>query len=833
MDTTERIPFGRLLQSYRLGAGISQEQLAERAGLSVRSISDLERGLRRIPRLETVRLLADGLDLEADDRTELLRSARPSMPIDLSAASGPRDLAPRLPVPPTPLVGRRDEIASIAARIAAKDGPRLITLTGPGGVGKTRYVLEIVPTVAASFPDGVAYVELAPVVGPDLVVPAIADVLAVHESAGMSIQEAVELLLRNRRFLLVLDNFEHVLPAAPVVADLLATCPGLTVLITSREPLHVRGERQVSILPLAVPPPSSATTLADLTRTDAVRLFIARAREIKSSLDLGEGNVTAVAGICRQLDGLPLALELAAVWTKVLPPPELLRRLERRLPLLTGGAPDMPSRHQTLRATIGWSHDLLSPELRVLFRRLAVFTGGWTLESAEAVAASEGDLDVLDGLAALVDKSLVQTPVVNGGEPRFRMLETGREVALEQLAHSGEADVIGRRHAEYSLSLAQDAAANLADAVRTGGLARLEAEQANLRAALAWLRDRGLTAEGLRLATAMGGFWRLRSAHAEGRSWLETFLTAEDTPGLPASDRVAALRWAGELAGLAGDPVSAEARLTESLSLARESGDASGIAAALGAMASALVHRGDAAASLPLFEEAVALARGGDDWRQTSFLLAYLAAVTGRQGDAGRAGELLAESQSLHHALGDTRSFEGVFLIFVDGWIALMAGDHARAGGRLEAARALSRDIDARAIESATLACLGEVALAEDRIEDAGACFREGVLLGWKGSYPPGMGMNLQGIVRMAVRQGDAAWAARLVGAMDLYGAAIHMLPGNTVTAYERAAGTLHRALDNDTYVAERARGRALRPEEVVAEALASGEEAGSFQEGG
>ena len=822
MEADQRSPFGDLLRSHRQAAGLSQDRLAELAGLSVRGLSDLERGVRRIPRLETVRLLAGTLGLEGSDRAAFLAAARPpANGHDRRNMDAEESTSPRPPAAPTSLVGRADELAVLAGWLDDAN-IRLITLTGPGGVGKTRLALELIPQVSPLFQQGTAFVELASVVEPGLVVPAVADALGVRQTAGGTVHSALKWFLQQRQMLLVLDNFEHVMPAAPVVADLLATCPGLTVLVTSREPLHLRGERQLAVFPLAVPDPSVDAALSDLDTSDAARLFIERARDVSAGFSLQAGNAPAIADICRHLDGLPLALELAAVWTKVLRPSDLLRRLDRRLPLLTGGALDMPGRHQTLWSTIAWSHDLLSADLRQLFRRLAVFTGGWTLESAEAVVEFEGEFDVLDGLASLVDKSLVQTTVATG-EPRFHMLETVREFALEQLARSGEADGIGRRHAACGLSLAQDAAANLADAARTDGLAHLEAEQANLRAALAWLRDRGLTAEGLRLATAMGGFWRLRSAHAEGRRWLETFLTAEDASELPASDRVAALRWAGELAGLAGDPVSAESRLTESLSLARESGDASGIAAALGAMASALAHRGDVAASLPLFEEAVALAREGDDWRQIAYLVAYLAAVTGHQGDAGRARELLAESRSLLQALGDIRSFEGVFLIFVDRWIALMAGDHARAADRLEAARALGRDIDAKAVESGALAGIGEVALAEDRIDEAAACFREGVYLGWQGSYPPGMGLNLQGLVRVAVRQGDAARAARLVGAMDVYGAAIHMLPGVTVTAYERAAGTLHRALDNDTYMAERTRGRALRPEEVVAEALDGG----------
>jgi predicted ATPase len=473
--------------------------------------------------------------------------------------------------------------------------PRLITLTGTGGVGKTRLALEVAAAVSTAFPDGVCFVPLASVSGPALVVPAVADALGVRKSAGDSLQDELARFLRTKHFLLVLDNFEHVLPAALVVTELLATCAGLKVLATSRVPLQLRGERQVPILPLGVPETEGSRSREDIAESEAVRLFVARGQEVKPEFALNDDNVEAIADICRRLDGLPLALELAAVRVKVLTPYALLRRLEHRLPMLIGGARDLPARHQTLRATIAWSYDLLSPEEQTLFRRLAVFIGGWTLEGAKAVVAPEGAFDLFDGLGSLVDKSLVQCTDGLDGEPRYLMLETVREFAEEKLVDSGEEDDIGRGHANYCLVLAQAGSQGLADSAVGDWLARMEAEQANIRAALAWLLDHALPEDGLRLANALGGFWGSRSAQDEGRAWIEAFLALPSNTQRMANERVDALRWLGVTSGYEGDLASAEADLNESLAIARQLGDKRGMYMGLGAIAIARTHHGDVA----------------------------------------------------------------------------------------------------------------------------------------------------------------------------------------------------------------------------------------------
>jgi predicted ATPase len=597
------------------------------------------------------------------------------------------------------------------------------------------------------------------------------------------------------------------------------------VLATSRVPLRLRGERQVSVSPLSVPDSDRAGSLADAAGAGAVQLFVARAQEVKPDFTLNDDNVDPVVEICRRLDGLPLALELAAVRIKILTPPALLRRLDRRLPLLTGGARDLPERHQALRATIAWSYDLLSPEEQELFRRLAVFAGGWTIEAAETVVAPDNTVDLFGGLASLVDKSLVQSTDGLDGEPRYLMLETVREFAMERLDDSGEAETLGRRHADWCLSMALEVDTDLSDTALERNEAQLEAEQANIRAALGWLRDRELSHDGLRLATAMGGFWGPRSAHAEGGGWMDAFLAQPGTSELSAGDRVRALWWLGQWAAYRGDLATAQDRLSRSLALAQQAGDKRGISMGLGAVAMALFQHGEISESIPVLDEAIALAREVGNRRDLSILLTYVAVAHGHLGDLARAETLAVESLALVRSFGATRGFESTMAMLFMGWIAFMGDDLDLAAERFGTALALSRALASKAIQSAALSGLGEVALLRGRSDEAAAHFREGLVMGWESNLPTGMVFNLPGVVRLAIMHGDARRAARLAGVLETFGTTLETMPAACVRRYRADVKHLQAALGNDAFAAELKHGTALGPAEIVAEALALDEE--------
>jgi predicted ATPase/DNA-binding CsgD family transcriptional regulator/transcriptional regulator with XRE-family HTH domain len=694
MDATAGEPsrFGERLRALREAAGLTQEELAERAGLTAGGEGALERGDRRRPYSHTVRALATALGLSEAAGAEFIRSTRKPGGAALPPTAVGTTLA--LPIPVTSLVGRAREIAEIGG-LLGRDGLRLLTLTGPGGVGKTRLAIEVGAQLAGDFPDGVAFVPLAPLVDPALVVPAIAQALGVRETAGRPLHEALRAYLGDRQMLVVLDNFEHLLTAASAVASFLTAGPHSTLLVTSRAPLHLSGEQEYPVAPLALPAASSETAAA-LGTSPAVALFVERAGAADPSFTLTDRNAAAVAELCRRLDGLPLAIELAAARVKLFTPHALLSRLTSRLWLLTGGARDLPDRQRTLRDAIAWSHDLLSPAEQELFRRLAVFAGGVDLEAAEAVLAGLGGAsadatEALEGLAALVDGSLLRREDGVDGEPRFGMLETVREYALEQLAASGEADVVRQAHATYFLALAERADAQILGPDQVAWLDRLEAEHDNLRAALAWADVRGRDELLMRLAGELARFWRFRWHRSEGQRWLDRALARGDGKatawwakvllgaGIMASMRrdypqAAELhrealaiyrglgdRWAtarvllhlGEAVGGLDDAVQAQAMFSESLDMFRELGEQALASLVLKNLGQLARRRGDAAAATALFEESLVMSHdAGFAWGRAETLL-LLAGVTRDQGNRVRATEFLAEALTLYGQQGD------------------------------------------------------------------------------------------------------------------------------------------------------------------------------------
>lgn len=541
--TQDSPSFGALLRVFRQREGMTQEDLAEQAGLSVRAISDLERGVKQWPQRQTVRLLASALRLSPPELTELEGTIRRRRQIT-PAVTSPSAPIPR---PLTSLIGRERDVAEAVHRLRW-GGVRLLTLTGPGGVGKTRVAMEVASLFSRSFQGDVAYVPLAAVRHPGLVGPSIMRALGVKDSAASTPWELLARSLANRDVFVVLDNFEQVVDAAAMLAELLVACPQLRVVVTSRVNLRLRGESRLDILPLETPP--RADLALDVAASyPAMELFVERAQTVKRGFTLNERNLDGVLEICHRVDGLPPAIELAAARTSVLPVPELLMRLEGRLRLLSEGPRDLPDRQRSMRATIAWSYDLLEPATQVLLRRLSVFAGGWWLEATEAVCGPTdgGDGDVLNHLETLVASSLVR---VEAGDDdmlvRYRMLETVREYAAEMLEESGESAQIRARHAADLETLAHQAKDQMEGPDQIIWLERLDAELANLRVALAWAIETGNGTLALRIAAPLFRFWYMHGHLTEGRGWLDAALALDQNGDTPS--RSQALHCAGEMA---------------------------------------------------------------------------------------------------------------------------------------------------------------------------------------------------------------------------------------------------------------------------------------------
>ena len=601
------------------------------------------------------RTLEQELGVEPSPETTALRDQieagleRPELPDPPGASL----LIPPLPAPASPLLGRAELLAEVVARFH-DPACRLLTLTGPGGVGKTHLALEAASAMRAAY-DGTGFVSLAAISEAELVMPTIAHALGVRSVPGQSLLSGLEQALDTRRLLLVIDNFEQVNAAAPQLGELLAHAPNLALLVTSRTALRLRVAGELAVPPLALP--AAHMTRSDIAEYPAIDLFVRRAQARLPTFRLTEANATLVAGICTRLDGLPLAIELAAARITLLSPELLFQRLASRLHVLTGGMQDLPARHQTLRATIDWSYKLLAEHEQRLFAHLAQFVGGCTVEAVEALFQAIGEpADVLDALQSLIDNSLLRLALGEDDVPRFGMLETIREYALERLCSSGEAEAVRAAHAAYYLELAEAAAPRLAGSPdQIVWFGRVAAELDNFRAVLRWAVEQHKAAIALRLSTALREFWMTRAYLSEGRQWLEAALGLDDQTSGPVGDRLRgkALTTAGWLAANSKDYAAAERLFEQSLDVARRTEDARQIIAVLGDAGQAARMRGDGARAVTLYEESLALSRREGDPRGVAWALCNLGIIAHNSGETARSAALLQESIAVAQAVGD------------------------------------------------------------------------------------------------------------------------------------------------------------------------------------
>jgi predicted ATPase/DNA-binding CsgD family transcriptional regulator len=858
----------RLLErEVDLGAqaqALSIRQAAAAAGMSERAIR------RAIDRGELSASKTGGVFQVSPDELARYQALQPgqSLPrprlLRLVSPTSPAFADGRVPLLLTPLIGREREVAIIQDFLEQPE-VRLVTLTGPGGVGKTRLALAVANELGKRFADGAAFVSLAPVRQAVLVSSAIAQALGVRETGDLPLVERIATFLKERELLLVLDNFEHVVDAGPLVAVLLATCAGLHVLVTSRERLHLSGEQDVPVPPLAVPGVEESRSQGveeeparrggrreagggrrEIEDSAAVQLFMARARAIDPDFALTQENAAAVAAVCRRLDGLPLALELAAARIAVLPPAALLARLDRRLPLLTGGPRDLPARLRTMRDAIAWSYDLLSPEERTLFRRLSVFVGGFTLEAAEWVSDGKAESgrraagevtvtrslpprdsdtstpssDILNLVSSLVDKSLLQRLKWSDREPRFAMLETIREYGLERLQRLGEAENAQRRHAEYFLDFAATEETKLRGHEQAAVLTRLEMEHDNLRAALSWsLAAPNRVETAVRLAGALHWFWYLRGHFSEGRRWLEEALARSAALDFGQS-RVKAQTAAGLLAMHQNDNAAARVHLQESVALARMLRDTTGVAYALHVLAWGDPLQADPSKLLSQAEESVALFREtGDQWGLASALctLGMVRIANLRIEDAIAP---IAESLALARDLGDTWGLARA--LHYSGELARHHREDEQARALYEESLALYRRLDHQFSAAAVLHNLGYVAQHQDNPRRGLEYVSEALAEQLKHGNRPNIALCLGGLAGMVSLLGQPEPAARLFGAAaTLFEVTRTSIWPVDRIDYDRNLSAVRAQLGEDLFANAFAAGRAMSLEQAIAEAFA------------
>jgi predicted ATPase/serine/threonine protein kinase len=724
-----------------------------------------------------------------------------------------------LPVQRTAFIGREHEEDALTGLLSRAD-VQLVTLTGPGGIGKTRLALRVAGEIAGQFPGGVCFAALSAVRDPGLIASTIAQAVGVREAGKHSPEESLKTYMGelDQPMLLLLDNFEHLVSAAPLIAQLLTSGPKLKVVVTSQAPLHIYGEHEFPVPPLALPDPKSIPPLEALSRLPAVALFVERAKAVNRDFALTAANAAAVATVCARLDGLPLAIELAAARIKLLSPSAMLARLESRLNLLTGGARDLPTRQQTLRSTVDWSYGLLNPAEQTLFRRLSVFTGGCTLEGVEAVCDTKGDLgiDVLDAMASMVDKSLVQHVERVDAETRFLMLSTIREYALERLAESDDEPTTRRAHAAYYLVLAEEGAKD--EVAQPEWLDRFDVEHDNFRMALDYLIKTGDAEWGLRLGAALFRFWETREQLTEGRDAMARLLALEGAAARPKL-RARLLFAAAVLAGEQGDYASAKGLCEESLETCVEQHDNRGVAVALNALAVNARDRGDLPIASILFERCVAIWRDIGDSADIARALSNLASMMKSQGEYARASALYDECLAMFQKAGDVAGAAWTLNYQAD--VARQRADLGAARSFCEQSLAAFRQLrDAWGIAS-TLSDLASLSCDQGNNAEARRLYGESLKLFQELGHQRGIARVLECLAVSAAAQSNAEQSLHLAGAA----AALRQQLGAPLTAaeqlkLEKALEFARRALGNAPGLTAWMEGWSMPVEQALQEAL-------------